>query len=141
MDQPSIRNFLTSLEQSLRSAPSEHCPVIVTGNFNCKNALWCGCDVTEFGGESLQYILDAYEYKQLVHSPTRIHQNNQKSCLDLILISRMWPQTPSVTPARPIGQSDHLTLVGTIHSPFPSPASPCPPTNQSNACLVPIWTY
>ena len=138
-DRTSIQSFLTSLEHSLRLVSSERCPVLIAGDFNFKHSQWCASDRTDYGGESLQYVLDAYGYHQLVDFPTRVRQNSLKSCLDLVLTSR-WPCVPTITSSAPIGHSDHVTLLGTIQLPSKNTSQSSHSAAVSNTRYVPVWS-
>ena len=139
-DRASVQNFLSSFEHSLRLASSERCPILVTGDFNFKNSSWCSSDVTDYGGESLQYILDANSFDQIVRFPTRVNQNSLKSCLDLVLTSPTWPTT-TITSSAPIGHSDHLTILGTICSTNDPPTTPQKAIRpHSNSTRIPLWS-
>ena len=138
-DRTSIQSFLTSLEHSLRLVSSERCPVLIAGDFNFKHSQWCASDRTDYGGESLQYVLDAYGYHQLVDFPTRVHQNSLKSCLDLVLTSR-WPCVPTITSSAPIGHSDHVTLLGKIQLPSKNTSQSSHSAAVSNTRYVPVWS-
>lgn len=87
--------------------------VIVFGDFNYPEINWKTLTLTTQERKAMDF-LDAYSeinMRQLVTFPTRI-RNDQKSLLDLILISDKKFFT-AVVPKTPIGKSDHIVILTT----------------------------
>ena len=81
-----ILEFLAEIDNILTKCDTYN-EIILMGDFNCKNQLFCSTDKTTADGKILKAFFDTKEFAQLVHDPTRF-QNGNSSCLDLVFTNR-----------------------------------------------------
>ena len=105
--------FCQLLESSLRAARRESANILLLGDFNAKHSMWMSSDQTSSLGDRLQQLFLILQLNQHVTFPTYIHQNQPSSCLDLI-VSSYDSDAVDVHCGPALGNSDHLSVLGTI---------------------------
>jgi len=102
-----------TVEQAQQATDPLKNAIIVVGDFNSKNSIWCSTDKTDTAGRELKKVIDDTHLLQLVDEPTRIVRFST-SRIDLIFTdSPGFIISHNVLP--PIGNSDHSTLLLKLH--------------------------
>lgn len=109
------RLFCQELERSLNTARQASTNVLLLGDLNAKHQSWLSTDITDTAGDYLHTLLDSYGLSQLCNFSTCITRGTPKSCLDLV-ITNLNSDSVSLTEAPPLGNSDHISILGCISS-------------------------
>ena len=110
---------------SLRMIPVSSSHVIIAGDLNGKNSLWCSTDHTCPAGAAIQREFGCFGLQQLVATNTHTAPSGNQACLDLIFSNRS-QLVSSIDTACALSASDHLLVLCQFDipmDPLPSCAS------------------
>ncbi|XP_074651604.1 uncharacterized protein LOC141906258 [Tubulanus polymorphus] len=128
------KDYLKELKNSISLAQHQlntvNDSLLIFGDFNSKNNLFCKSDTTDTSGRQLKILIDDLHLNQMINEPTRI-TSDSSSCIDLLLTDSPGHLLQHDVIA-PIEKSDHCALSVKLNSRCTAP--------NTNAEKI-IWKY